>query len=384
MIQFDYVEDYIEVIAGLRDIPNTSQDFLLGGPVSLARYDQKVVPSLAQQTHWHNRGYTDRQAELATQLVLKYERQLTKLGVDVSPVREPQYRYPLRTIDRSTRVWIEDDKIKMRFPFNTAMVESVREATKESQGKFFFNRDQRYYEADITEWNLTWINTFAQSHQFTVDTSVTELLDLVNTVEQQSYAIQLIYSDSGLAIDNASDHLTAYVNTHLGGFTLENIFTLVDHAPLLGYTISQSIEQDIIKQFGTRFHSLCANRVLKTAPGASLVREIMNYAVATNRLPVHVYEPDLSDRLRQAFAQCVAPNEMSSPADKTDQTKVVFFNTIEKQQNFDHVPLLISSAGMMIGGERMMFIQNAKKIVYFSHDVYNKARVKGQDICKLN
>jgi len=41
--------------------------------------------------------------------------------------------------------------------------------------------------------------------------------------------------------------------------------------------------------------------------------------------------------------------------------------------------LLISSAGMLFGGDRQMWIQTAEKIVYFTKDVYTKSP-KAQEI----
>ena len=37
------------------------------------------------------------------------------------------------------------------------------------------------------------------------------------------------------------------------------------------------------------------------------------------------------------------------------------------------IPLLISSAGMIYGGDKSLMVQQAEKIVYCSADVYNKA-----------
>jgi hypothetical protein len=66
----------------------------------------------------------------------------------------------------------------------------------------------------------------------------------------------------------------------------------------------------------------------------------------------------------------------------TEDIKIIYTNKIPKTQ-FDRIPLMISSAGMLYGGDRQMWIQSAEKVVYFSKDVYNK-NVKGQDICKLD
>lgn len=385
-----HVEDYIEIIAGYR-LPNGKDNysiFEVGQPiVSLARYDMKIIPSLAEQTISQAKGYTDKQAKLAADLVLKYERQLAKLGIDVTPVRTPAYRHPIRQIDRSTRVWIENDMIKLRFPYDVNLIDTVRDAVKQSKGRFYFNRDARYHEAALTEWNLNWIYSFAVQHNFDIDSSVKQLMDIVLAVEQTPYRIELQYLNDQLTITNAESSLTEYIQTHLGGLALENILTLCDYAPVLGYTIHKDIETDVIRNFGTRFWSLCANRNLKvdSMTNANLIPELVEYARLTNRFPIFVYEPDLSDRLKTEFNRYFSGSMITMTRDLETipaDVKIVYTNKIPKQQ-FARIPIMVSSAGMMYGGDRQMWLQAAEKVVYFSKDVYNK-NIKGKDVCKLD
>lgn len=386
---FPHVEDYLEVIAGYRE-PNGKSNhsiFTIGEPiVNLARYDMKIVPSLAEQTIG-GKGYTDRQAALAVQLVLKYERQLYKKGIDVTPVKTPQYRIPIRQLDRSTRVWVEDQKINLRFPYDNKLIEAVRDVSKESKGSFNFNRDKKHHEADLTEWNLNWIYAFSTQHNFEIDQTVHDLMSIVTAVEKEPYAICLKYNDTGLYIDNAANSLIEYIEEKQGGFALENVLTLIDLAPVLGYTVDREIEQDIISNLGTRFWSLCANRQLKvdTMTNSNLVTEVIDYAKLTNRFPIFVYEPDLSGRLHTEFNKFFPGSIITLSRDMIsvpEDVKIVYTNKIPKIQ-FDRIPLLVSSAGMLYGGDRQMWVQSAEKVVYFSKDVYNK-NTKGQNVCKLD
>lgn len=386
-----HVEDYIEIIAGYRE-PNGKSNhsiFTVGeSPISLARYDMKVVPSLAEQT-LGGKGFTDRQAQLATQLVVKYERQLFKLGVDISPVTTPQYRIPLRELDRTNRLWIEDDKIKLRFPYDVKLIEVVRTASKESKGSFRFNRDKKCHEADLTEWNLNWMYSFSLQHNFEIDKTVHDTMALLIAAEKCPYAIELQYRDGQLSINNVPDSLLEYINTHLGGLTVDNLFRLIDLAPILGYTVAKDVEETVIHEFGTRFWSLCNNRQLKvdTMTSHNIVQDIANYARATNRFPIYVYEPDLSQRLFTEFNKFF-PGAIMTLDNKvmdtniTDDIKIVYTVKIPKTP-VGRIPLMVSSAGMLYGGDRQMWIQQAEKVVYFTKEVYNK-NTKGPDVCKLD
>jgi len=385
-----HIEDYIEIIAGYRE-PNGKSNYsiftVVESPISLARYDMKVIPSLAEQT-MANKGYTDKQAALALQLIIKYERQLNKLGLDITPVHTPQYRIPLREIDRESRVWIEDDIIKLKFPYDVKLIEAVRDAGRASKGGIQFNREKRVQELSLTEWNVNWVYTFAQVNNFIIDTSLKTVMQKLLDAEHTPYAIELTYNDGQLAINNAADSLKEYIRDNIG---FDDLLKLIDHAPILGYTVSRAIQDTVIEQCGTRFWSLCANRELKVDPLTSnnLIQGLADYAKQTNRFPIYVFEPDMSDRLLNEFNRFFPGqilrlgNQKTSSITVDPEVKIIYTTKIPRTPITGRIPLLVSSAGMLHGGDRQIWIQTAEKIVYFAKDVYTK-NSKGPEVCKLD
>lgn len=385
-----HVEDYIEIIAGFRE-PSGKQNysiFTVGeSPISLARYDMKVVPSLAEQT-LAGKGYTDKQAALALQLIIKYERQLNKLGIDITPVHTPQYRIPLREIDRESRVWIEDDVIKLKFPYDVKLIEAVRDAGKESKGSIHFNREKRVQELALTEWNVNWAYTFARVNDFAIDPGLEAVMQMLLAAESTPYAVELNYDNGQLSINNAADGLVEYVKDNIG---FDNLLRLIDYAPILGYTVSKTIQDTVVEQCGTRFWSLCANRELKVDPltSANLVKDLAEYARQTDRFPIYVYEADMSDRLLNEFNRFFPGQILKLGNQKTatitvdPEVKVIYTTKIPRTPLTGRIPLLVSSAGMLHGGDRQIWIQTAEKIVYFAKDVYTK-NSKGPEVCKLD
>jgi len=385
-----HIEDYIEIIAGYRE-PNGKSNYsiftVVESPISLARYDMKVIPSLAEQT-MANKGYTDKQAALALQLIIKYERQLNKLGLDITPVHTPQYRIPLREIDRESRVWIEDDIIKLKFPYDVKLIEAVRDAGRASKGGIQFNREKRVQELSLTEWNVNWVYTFAQVNNFIIDTSLKTVMQKLLDAEHTPYAIELTYNDGQLAINNAADSLKEYIRDNIG---FDDLLKLIDHAPILGYTVSRAIQDTVIEQCGTRFWSLCANRELKVDPLTSnnLIQDLADYAKQTNRFPIYVFEPDMSDRLLNEFNRFFPGqilrlgNQKTSSITVDPEVKIIYTTKIPRTPITGRIPLLVSSAGMLHGGDRQIWIQTAEKIVYFAKDVYTK-NSKGPEVCKLD
>ena len=387
---YPHVEDYIEIIAGFRSPEGkvTYSIFQLpASPLNLARYDVKIVESFAEQSR-NNIGFTDKQSTLAIALVLKYERQLSKLQVSIDPVKtNPAFKNPIRNIDRSTRAWIEDNVVKLRFPYKQELIDAIRTQSKESCGHIAFNRTTKLWEADLTEYNVNWSYTFSKNNNFEIDSSLDQLMTLILSAEKISYQIELCAGDDQLYVKNADNTLREYVENTLGGFDNNNLLTLVDHAPLLGYTVQKVIEKTVIDIYGIRFWSLCANRELKVDPGPAAhdqLKQIVDYATATNRFPIYIYEPDQTERLTSQLVNYFDSSQITNLNNReaiTENTRLVYTNKIPKNV-VDRIPLLISTAGMLYGGDRQVWIQTAEKVVYFTHDVYNK-NDKGRTICKL-
>jgi hypothetical protein len=389
MTNFSYphIEDYIEIIAGYR-LPNgknNSSIFITPDPlISLARYDVKVIESLADQTLSKKVAYSDRQSKLAVQLVLKYERQLLKHNINIDPARVPVFRMPIREIDRTSLIWLDADRIKIKFPYDNKLIDQVRETAKVSPGRIFFSREERVWAADLTEHNLNWIYTFATANRFNIDDSVRNLMNKVLSVESTPYAIELAPSEGGLTITNAANSLIEYINEHLGGFVDDNLLRLIDYAPILGYTVNTTIEEVVNTAYGKNFWKLCSNREIKVEHHNNQIVDIVKYAKETNRFPIYIYEPDLSGRLLTGISRLYSTNEIAFLKDGTvtDSTKIVYATKIPKK-DVGTIPLLVSSAGMMFGGDKEIWLQNAEKVVFFSKEVYNKQK-RGREVCKLD
>lgn len=380
MITFNTVEDYIEVIAGERD-PVTQKPtatWLAEPIISLARYDMDVVSKMSGQT-LQNIGYTEKQAKLAHKIVLTYKRQLAQKNIDVTPLENPVYRLPIRPMDYSTRLYIENDSIIVKFPYNQKMIDALRGFGKESQGKSRWNPDKKAWQVDLTEYNLNWVNVFAEVNKFEIDPEVTRLVSKISDVENAGYRICLTINNGQLQIENAPDTMLEYLQTHVGDMTPENLLKLIDFSGILGYTVDADILDALVEEYGPRFVNLLTNKELKIEPTAMLSNDnfgtVLSYAEKLNRLPVYVYEPDLSGQLlEQIKAQCsqdeyaIVTGNNKQPV--TENTKVVYITKPVKA----NAPMLISGAGMIYGGEKELMVQRSEKIVYCAAQVFQKKK----------
>lgn len=391
MITFQHIEDYLEVLAGYREIteggrsPGAVNIFRSGSkPISLARYDVNIVDSMAAHTTGHG-ALTDKQSELAVKLVDKYKRQFASHGVDVAPsVQNPQFRNPIRIVDRSKTIKVDRDHIVVKFPYDKNMVPEITSAAKESKGKFKFNRENKYWELALTEYNLNWAITFGEKYAFEIGEEIIRYMDLIFEAERIPYKIELVAVDGDVTITNAPQSLCKYIEENLGGLGVQNFVKLIDAAPVLGYTVHENILSAIQSEYTPIVLGLLANKeshVLRTDPnssGSDLLKEVAAYAELTDRWPICIYEPDASDRLRNSVQELFAPSEVLDMIDKKSTAEVdlsgikcVYFNKMKRAWKH-RIPILVSTNAMLYGGEKQAMLQVAEKVVYYTATTYNK------------
>ena len=392
MKKFTTVEDYIEIIAGFKDIVTGKQNnnwFLGFQPIiSLARYDTDVLDSMSQATH-NGQALTERQGELACKLILKYQRQLAAKMVDVSPVENPVWRLPLRKMDYSKKLYIDNDRLLLRFPFNQKLIESVREFKSSSQGTCEFDYDNKIWKLALTEYNVNWANSWAQQNDFNVAPEVVELFNKIIEVEKSNFGLNLIYTDTGLDITNCPNGLRAYVNEHLGGFGSDNLLRLLDATGYLGIDIDEDLAQAVIREYGPRFLCIAKSRELKIVPESRTADDdfasVLDYADQIGSLPVVIYEPDLSSKLLNRLQLLRPADSIMTAGGRIDSVPegVKYIHTVKPLRSLETIPLLISGAGMVFGADKQTMIQCARKIVYVAAEVYNKSSSKSTKVTKI-
>ena len=279
-------------------------------------------------------------------------------------------------MDYTRRLSVANDQIVLNFPYSTELIDELRTFRRDSQGIGEWDKENKQWRFALTEYNLVWLTTWAETRQFEFDDEARRLNRLITKCEAEPYAIELQLTDTGCDIVNCPETLRDYINTNLGGFELENLVRLVDNSALLGYTVNKEIADLVVAGGGPRFYNLAITREVKLDPTtvANDLGSVLDYADRTERWPVVVYEPDLSGKLLAQLRQLRegVVEVKRSPKDRNweDGFKYVY---VVAPVTTRKIPLLISSAGMIYGGDKSLMVQQAEKIVYCSADVYNKA-----------
>ena len=373
MVKFQYIEDYIQFIAGTRDINNKTTTTWLSSPVvSLARYDKSVVASFAEQIE-NSTGFTDKQSELAKRLVDKYRKQMHKLGVDCITVDSIPFRMAIRNVDRTKRISLKDNMLCLNFPYDSEKINQIKEFAKTSEGAVKFIHDQKYWGFALTESCVNWAHAFAKAFDFDIDPAVTELAEKIILVESQPYAIELVKTDTSFAITNAPSSLVEYVEQN-GGFGLDNELWLLSMAAQLGYGISLDI---LATAKCATF--LQSNRVHVSSQTQN-VSEIIEYAKTYNKFPIlsynsanlgSVYEQELNAHFAEDEI-CYISTLKKHKGPMTEKTKLIHIGS----QGIKHwdlpIPLLISYNNMSFGSLNSIMLHSAHKVCYYTATNYER------------
>jgi len=346
-ITFPYVEEYIEFIAGYRDFTGKKLGMFdtVPSPISLARYDVAIVDSLASQTLESNKAYTDKQAALAVRLVDKYRRQLANLKIPVTvPEVLDKFKYGIRQVDRSKSIYLFENRLIMRFPYDTKLIDLVKSSRKESQGAVEFDNDNKVWKLALTEFAVNWAVAVGRAYEFTISDEVVALYDRIVEVEQQGYAIKLVKTDTGFTITNATESLIDYVNTNLGGFGADNIVSLLDNAEVLGYEVDPELYALLPLDIDEKSAILMSKRSHTFDKHTSDIhlQDIVDYARKVNRLPVYVYETTL-------------------PKPSTDD--IIYLNNGRSADINIKPKILVSASALMLGSKKQAWLVNAEKII---------------------
>ena len=367
MLTYPYVEDYLEYLGGYEVGLTALLTPQSVNRISLARYDIAIVNSMASTTVFGT-ALTDKQAELAVKLVLKYRRQFAKLGIDVAPMENPIFRMPPRKMDRTKAVWLDGDHIVVKFPYDNDLIKELQSFREESQGRAWYDRDKKLWNLAITEYNVNWIVPWAHTRVFYIDHQVQELLAKVLECEQQLYEIKLVQDKNGYAITNASTSLIEYIEAR-GGFGQDNLVKLIDYAGLCGYDIDDEIKNYCMEHYPTALVAIGSKHSIHLPPSPTNLNMIFDYAEITDRYPVCIYNPTLFDiDLSRFDEEEIVRFDRNGKTKTSDydpyRVKVVYAGKIPTTWDFP-VPLMVTTFEMMFGGRKMDWTRRAEKIIYY-------------------
>jgi len=377
MREFEFVEDYILFIGGHDPVPGASGmksnwiGYGMSKPViNLARYDVSVLNNFTIQIA-NSTGFTLKQADLACKIITKYQRQLSKLEVSVEPINngKVQFKLPIREIDYTRNIAMDNDTIQVRFPFVQNLVQLMREFGKEhSQGSAEWDHEGRVWNISLTEFNTMWVeNELVRKYNFEPSKAFNEYVTLCKKVHGGIPTLRM--DKAGVPImENISSNLEKFLVDKTGGFSVNNLTALIDYAGICQYEVDEELLVDIPEN--VRPYML-QHQIEVTIPKDSDYHDLFDYVERSKRFPVVTYDPSLknevSKRLIKKFGKTAVVQLGPKPKDQLEQ--------------LDRIPLLVTNSALVrTGTTRQQLFQRAEKTAFFYDSEQGRTYLSGHGI----
>ena len=230
-----YVEDYLELLAGLSE-KHTEKKFFLH------TRDQTLINSLARQT-FQATPLTDRQHELTKRKLLEYKEQFDVYSFTTLEEDLDTLRMPLREIDRSKTVTIINNNdelcIAVRFPFSKKMIKHI-DFLQSLQTRKQYDKRSKTHFVPFTDNNVFSVVDRLIDCNFVIDKQLKEFYRILKEMDndKENYAPGIY----GLTIKNLHDKAIDYAISAIGEPSIENLAAYKDRENILGLKHFDDIE----------------------------------------------------------------------------------------------------------------------------------------------
>jgi len=209
------LEDCLELLTGL--------NALEGYTFALEKEDYNILTSVARQV-FKGVALTDRQFDMLVRKFEKYTMQFEKNGIDISNIIEKQIlRHPFREVDRTQRIYIENDLIVAQFPFNKKLISKIEKFRAEASGQVTNNKNKWKFE--LSERNVRVVGETLSKFVFSDEFKA--LYDVVKEYKYEDYVPGIYQEDSKYVLKNIHPSALQNAQNECGDFD-QNILKYVD------------------------------------------------------------------------------------------------------------------------------------------------------------
>jgi len=354
-----------------------------------ARYDQSAINNIAEQVNGGG-AFTDRQQELAIKLVTKYRRQWKKLGYDVSNIdlNTPVLRPIRRDIDRDHKVYVENNRIIIKFPYKPKLISIIADYGNRSFGRANWDKENKIWSFTITPSNVYWVTKFASDHKFAVEESFNKLCEQV----EQAYDfkdIRLDIIDKQLVLHDAPETMLDWIHENVGLVEMKNLIKLASLSHVLSYTLTRNLVEYTIRNYPNLYRQILKERS-HINPEVEPLRELLLKVnqLGFDNVVFFVIDTEIGELCRAIENLMPDYNITTTLATKLE----IESHTHYQKHNWSHSPhkkkeviitnktlpmrpdLIISFAGFMAGPSRRDWFGLASKLIYYCRDIDSKIK----------
>ena len=245
------LEDCLEHLAGMRESPVK---------FTIEQTDFTIMNSIARQC-FKGMALTDRQSALMKEKLQTYRDQFVNLDWDFDYAVN-QLRQPLRSIDRSKYIKLQDNTIVVRFPFNKTDICYIHEFAGTAEG---------YHHAKGTH-----IHYFEYNER--------NVLNLLNRFTKKDFAIDdellEIYNKAKFINDNPAEYLSG----------IDDNYNLININSKLALTIQEEVGEASVKTF-TKLYDRRFRYGFNHIANLGKARNALMHEIASRKEAMHHSKP---------------------------------------------------------------------------------------------
>jgi hypothetical protein len=320
------IEQYLMALTGAS---NRHRSF------EVADSDRVILTSISRQTA-RGIALTDRQYELVKTKLVNYRDQFERNGMIHLDLALETLAKPLRTIDRSQTITVEDDWLAIKFPFNKKTIAHLESGASKYRKFYRHEKGSNVHYFKLYEPVINDLVEMFKNKKFDIDPVLIELSDQIGEIKSQELLYVPHVSDHG--IENMPERAVKLIQQELGDLQ-ENKIKYWDRSIRYGYKKTAQVFRN-----NSQLAEHVANRTtqkLYLNPAAYGLNEISQALKELDRFPLVVTlnrrkEFEELKMLFDAF-DFVDPSQqilLSRVEDQHDDNYAI--NTFIKDKNFNN------------------------------------------------
>jgi hypothetical protein len=301
----DTVEDILSLVVSVND--------------AVLPTDKGILTSIDRQVK-RGAALTDRQHDLVKTKLLSYKDFLFSVGITDLQEKLDVLKYPLRFVDRSKSVVLNNDVIEVKFPFNKKTIVTLDSVVQKCKRFYSHEKGSSIHKFKLNEVTVNEVVSAFQHKNFYIDPNVSKFYEKIKEIEMNKESVLPgIYNNK---LTNFKKSALDLMNLELGPLTSQNLIKFYDRRRRYGITdINGTVYQNTL----TETIAYREETEIAVNPEIHSLDSIVDAIIQLERFPILVLiDPDnpLHDvaKIYNAFRD-VVPNEEQTVLFRVDNSE---------------------------------------------------------------
>lgn len=301
----DTIEDILSLVVSVND--------------AVLPTDKGILTSIDRQVK-RGAALTDRQHDLVKTKLLSYKDFLFSVGITDLQQKLDVLKYPLRFVDRSKSVVLNNDLIEIKFPFNKKTIVTLDSVVQKCKRFYSHEKGSSIHKFKLNEVTVNEVVSAFQHKNFYIDPNVSKFYVKIKEIEMNKESVLPgIYNNK---LTNFKKSALDLMNLELGPLTSQNLIKFYDRRRRYGITdINGTVYQNTL----TETIAYREETEIAVNPEIHSLDSIVDAIIQLERFPILVLiDPDnpLHDvaKIYNAFRD-VVPNEEQTVLFRVDNSE---------------------------------------------------------------